>query len=80
VSTTNQASYLVDGTHGSSPAWHVGRRWNDHTIEDTCPCPKGPCGLAAYPFDPACEHHPWGRSKTMRQMHHADDCPGEYAR
>jgi hypothetical protein len=56
---------------------HIGRSFSGTRIEDACPCPKGPCGLvdSAKSVD-QCEHHPMWRSKTIRQSHRAEDCPG----
>ena len=58
--------------------WHVGRAWTGHLIEDACPCPKAPCGLAISTPGVTCpEHNPadWIDSKTIRQSHPASDCP-----
>jgi len=55
---------------------HVGRAWTGTRIEDECPCPKAPCGLVdTSQTDPACEHHPVVRGKSIRQGHPADECP-----
>lgn len=59
--------------------WHVGRYLPGMfpMIELTCQCPKASCGLVA-PVDAiACPEHLG--SRTMRQIHSADDC-GEYMR
>jgi hypothetical protein len=56
---------------------HIGRSWTGHDIEDTCPCPKAPCGLV--PVDqasPDCGEHHWSAAKSIRQGHPADRCPG----
>lgn len=54
---------------------HVGRAFTGTGIEDTCPCPKAPCGLVIdEQAEPACAEH--GGSQTMRQGHSADQCPG----
>lgn len=59
------------------PRMHVGRNWTGHVTEDACPCPKQPCGLVdTEDTSPDCTQHPFGRSKTMRQGHPADACPG----
>lgn len=74
MSTENQA-----GTAGWQPPshMHVGRNWTGHRTEDECPCPKAPCGLVDRDeTDPECTQHPFGRTKTMRQGHTADLCPG----
>lgn len=57
---------------------HMGRAWAGTAIEDECPCPKAPCGLAMNDPEVVCEHHnpaDWRDSRTMRQMHKSDDCP-----
>jgi hypothetical protein len=57
---------------------HVGRSWAGHEVEDDCPCPKAPCGLAAPKNGVVCEHHnpsDYTQSRTMRQVHQAKDCP-----
>lgn len=59
----------------------MGRSWTVHVIEDECPCPKAPCGLAMPDGQPAgsCpEHNPADplMSKTMRQLHTSEQCPG----
>ena len=59
--------------------WHIGRAWVGHAIEDVCPCPKAPCGLAI-PSEVICEdHHPadWRNDKTIRQAHEAHNCPAK---
>jgi hypothetical protein len=57
-------------------AYHVGRSWTGHDIEDNCPCPKAPCGLVdVQNVADECEHHPVLRAKSMRQGHPAEDCP-----
>lgn len=56
----------------------MGRAWTGHTIEDACPCPKAPCGLAQTAQGVICEdHNPASRMEahTMRQMHTSDRCP-----
>ncbi|GAA0720101.1 hypothetical protein Drose_06370 [Dactylosporangium roseum] len=55
-------------------AYHVGRSWTGTTLENNCPCPKAPCGLVDRAHPPACEQH--GHTKTIRQSHRAEDCPG----
>lgn len=56
--------------------FHCGRSWEGTRIEDACPCPQEPCGLVdPGRADPDCEHHPFFRSKSMRQGHPADLCP-----
>lgn len=57
--------------------WHVGRSFTDTRLEDSCPCPKAPCGLViSDQIVPDCPEHPWQRGKTMRQGHVPEDCPG----
>jgi hypothetical protein len=57
-------------------SFHIGRSWSGHPLEDECPCPKAPCGLVDVDrTDPACEHHPPERCKTVRQSHPASECP-----
>lgn len=54
---------------------HMGRHWVGHDIEDRCPCPQEPCGL----IDPANRHVDCVQhlsSRTFRQDHPADRCPG----
>ncbi|MFJ5638686.1 hypothetical protein [Streptomyces sp. NPDC093223] len=58
---------VVTGNH------HFGRSWTGHAIEDNCPCAKAPCGLVAQPSDECTEHRP---TKSTRQSHPADACPG----
>lgn len=56
---------------------HVGRSWAGHDIEDSCPCPKEPCGLVDLTrADPRCGEHPLAAGRTMRQGHAASVCPG----
>jgi hypothetical protein len=58
-------------------AYHIGRAWSGTEIENTCPCPKAPCGLVIQgQADPDCTQHPIARAKTIRQSHRAEDCPG----
>jgi hypothetical protein len=55
---------------------HIGRSWEDHPLEDDCPCPKAPCGLVSTDsVVPECQHHPGVRAKTIRQSHLATSCP-----
>lgn len=57
-------------------AMHVGRSWVGTPLEDTCPCPKEPCGLVDITrANPDCTQHPPTRYKSMRQGHSADVCP-----
>jgi hypothetical protein len=59
-------------------AWHVGRAWSGHQIEDACPCPQAPCRLVSTAVtDASCEHHPVFRARSLRQGHAAEDCPAE---
>ncbi|MGW3847152.1 hypothetical protein [Streptomyces fagopyri] len=52
---------------------HFGRAWTGHDIEDNCPCTKAPCGLVAEPSAECTEHT---GTKSTRQSHPADACPG----
>jgi hypothetical protein len=55
---------------------HIGRSWISHVIEDTCPCPKAPCGLVIQDaVTEACGEHHWSAAKTTRQSHPAALCP-----
>lgn len=55
---------------------HIGRSWSGTFLEDTCPCPKAPCGLVDMDrTDPACPEHPAERVKSIRQSHPASACP-----
>lgn len=59
------------------PRLHVGRNWTGHVMEDECPCDQAPCGLVdTENTSPECGQHSAGRSKTFRQIHAADECPG----
>lgn len=63
----------MDDLHG----YHIGRSFSGHFLEDECPCPQEPCGLVAVEsVDPTCPQHPVERSKTIRQSHLAEHCPG----
>lgn len=56
---------------------HIGRSWpgSGNPIEAKCPCPKAPCGLVNDSTrDPDCAQH--SASKTIRQGHAAEKCPG----
>ncbi|MFD0146192.1 MULTISPECIES: hypothetical protein [unclassified Streptomyces] len=54
---------------------HIGRSWTTHEIEDTCPCPKAPCGLVIWrQVTDACSEHHWSAAKSMRQSHPAERC------
>ena len=53
---------------------HIGRSWFGHHLEDACPCPKAPCGLAiSGSYD--CPQHSVDAAKTLRQMHDDEHCP-----
>lgn len=52
---------------------HFGRSWSGHDIEDACPCTKAPCGLVSEPSAECTEHT---GTKSTRQSHPADACPG----
>jgi len=55
---------------------HIGRSFHGTRLEDDCPCPKGPCGLATHDgTDHGCDQHDLGAARTIRQMHSAADCP-----
>lgn len=55
---------------------HIGRSFTGTRVEDTCPCPKAPCGLVVFgEFSPECTEHPPERMKTMRQGHGNENCP-----
>lgn len=55
-------------------AWHVGRAFTGHAIEDACPCPKEPCQLVSLEdASPDCTQHT--PTKTIRQAHLASECP-----
>lgn len=55
---------------------HVGRSFTGHAIEDQCPCIQEPCGLVdAGKADNECKHHAFGSAATIRQAHHAHQCP-----
>lgn len=55
---------------------HVGRRWNGpDRLSYECDCPKQPCGLTLVSdWLPDCPFHQM--TKTIRQGHAAEDCPG----
>lgn len=55
---------------------HVGRRFTGpDRISYECDCPKQPCGLTLMSeWLPDCPFH--GGTKTIRQSHPADACPG----
>ncbi|WP_159107031.1 hypothetical protein [Streptomyces coelicoflavus] len=58
---------------------HIGRSFPGMSadIEAACPCPKASCGLVIEEqVTEACDQHHWSASKTMRQSHPADECPG----
>ncbi|MFJ8992652.1 hypothetical protein ACIRQH_19925 [Streptomyces sp. NPDC102279] len=52
---------------------HFGRSWSGHDLEDACPCTKAPCGLVAEVAAECTEHN---GTKSTRQSHPADACPG----
>lgn len=56
--------------------WHHGRRWSGpDRLSVECNCPKTACGLTEFGvWDPACDFH--GLTKTIRQGHAPQDCPG----
>lgn len=56
---------------------HISRSFNDTHLEDNCPCKKAPCGLVDNTgVNKDCPEHAVERTKTMRQIHTAADCPG----
>ena len=58
--------------------YHIGRSFVGTRLEDDCPCPKAPCGLVIMDGlggDPDCPQHGLAASKTLRQIHRAEDCP-----
>lgn len=58
--------------------WHLGRSWFGTALEDSCPCPKEPCGLVLRARTvPECPEHPLTRYRTIRQAHPAYECPGK---
>lgn len=61
------------------PVWvgdHLGRSFTGHPLEDTCPCPKAPCGLVVQDtIRNDCPEHAWEHAKSMRQSHPARTCP-----
>jgi len=72
-----EGSRVQEGAQGDPGAFHSGRSWTGHHLEDACPCPKEPCGLVNLGHaDPDCPQHPIWRGKTIRQSHLAVDCPG----
>lgn len=73
------AGRVADQLGDPPPASHHITRGNSPSdIEADCPCPKAPCGgVDTRHTNPACEHHPADRAKTMRQMHRADRCPAK---
>jgi hypothetical protein len=57
--------------------WHVGRSFSDTRLEDSCPCPKAPCGLViSDQIKERCTEHSWTHGKAIRQGHQPKDCPG----
>lgn len=56
---------------------HYGRSWAGTTLEDACPCGKAPCGLVDSDLvSETCPEHFVGATKTIRQLHYVDKCPG----
>jgi hypothetical protein len=50
-------------------AYHVGRQFVGHDIEDECPCPQASCGLVPMAtVDPLCPHHPAERTKMVNAL------------
>lgn len=55
--------------------YHWGRSFSGTRLENTCPCPKAPCGLVdSLTLDQACDRHSWNAAKTTRQFHRAEEC------
>jgi hypothetical protein len=55
---------------------HIGRSFDRHPLEDTCPCPQEPCGLIDVArIDPTCPQHALHHGQTIRQAHTAERCP-----
>jgi hypothetical protein len=57
---------------------HIGRSWwPGKWIENACPCPKAPCGLViGGQALEECLDHWWGATKSMREIHTDENCPG----
>lgn len=67
---------MRDAPRPTAPAFHFGRAWSGHEIEDACPCPQAPCGLvSSHEVRPDCGHHAMVAAKTLRQRHVATECP-----
>lgn len=55
---------------------HFGRSFTGHLLEDSCPCPKAPCGLVGGDTEAVyCDQHSIMATRTIRQMHDEFDCP-----
>jgi hypothetical protein len=55
--------------------FHIGRSWSGSDLEDSCPCPKEPCGLVSrLRVVQECKQHPFKAAKSIRQSHSAEDC------
>ncbi|MFJ2298126.1 hypothetical protein [Oerskovia paurometabola] len=55
---------------------HIGRSFDGHPLEDTCPCPQEPCGLIDVArIDPTCPQHALAAGATIRQAHIPERCP-----
>lgn len=56
--------------------WHFGRSFGGAGhLEESCPCPKAPCGLVVYnEWSPNCGQHPPERGKTIRTSHPPEEC------
>lgn len=57
---------------------HMGRSFSGTRLEDACPCPKAACGLVITTglMTSDCPEHAFAATKTMRQGHRAEQCPG----
>lgn len=72
---TSDGVVVLGRTELETQSWHTGRSWAGHAKEDSCPCPKAPCGLADG-YAPGCPEYDPAATKTIRQRHRAEDCPG----
>lgn len=55
--------------------YHIGRSWSGNRLEKDCPCVNAACGLVSIPSED-CDQHHYTATKTMRQIHDVDNCPG----
>jgi len=76
--SNNRESLIADRSLALNEV-HMGRSWVGHELEDSCPCPKAPCGLVRESqIDPSCPQHALDAAKTMRQAHSRKDCPAPH--